>query len=291
MPRPAKSPRAARPAPYRHRRAQLRHLVDLRHPAPLEMRRRDAIRAGTDLDSVPAHPGRPESRKPDDAEAVGRRLHAVARATLPLAGLGRAGWRQARGAANGQARRLLRLRQRRLDAVSQVDWRKQPNATARQKVISEIMSGVERRRIDTEKNLLDVLDKVDALNLARHRRHPHLHPLSQVYEGLLLKMGEKGNDGGQFFTPREIIRAMVRAIDPTGRRDGLRSLLRHRRLSRPVVRARALAQGMTRRPTKSRRSARARSSGAKRKTSSIRSPSPIWCCTASTSRISGTATR
>jgi type I restriction enzyme M protein len=31
---------------------------------------------------------------------------------------------------------------------------------------------------------------------------------------LLLKMGEKGNDGGQFFTPREIIRAMVRVIDP-----------------------------------------------------------------------------
>ena len=38
--------------------------------------------------------------------------------------------------------------------------------------------------------------------------------LSQVYEGLLLKMGEKGNDGGQFFTPREIIRAMVRVVDP-----------------------------------------------------------------------------
>jgi type I restriction-modification system DNA methylase subunit len=40
------------------------------------------------------------------------------------------------------------------------------------------------------------------------------HALSQVYEGLLLKMGEKGNDGGQFSTPREIIRAMVRVVDP-----------------------------------------------------------------------------
>jgi type I restriction enzyme M protein len=37
---------------------------------------------------------------------------------------------------------------------------------------------------------------------------------SQAYEGLLLKMGEKNNDGGQFFTPREVIRAMVRAVDP-----------------------------------------------------------------------------
>ncbi len=27
-------------------------------------------------------------------------------------------------------------------------------------------------------------------------------------------MGEKNNDGGQFFTPREVIRAIVRAIDP-----------------------------------------------------------------------------
>jgi len=91
--------------------------------------------------------------------------------------------------------------------------RERPNATSRQKVISEIMSGVERVRIDTEKNMLDVLDKVHVLS--NDNMDPtHMFPLSQVYEGLLLKMGEKGNDGGQFFTPREIIRAMVRVIDP-----------------------------------------------------------------------------
>jgi type I restriction enzyme M protein len=38
--------------------------------------------------------------------------------------------------------------------------------------------------------------------------------LSQVYEGLLQKMGEKNNDGGQFFTPRQIIKVMVQAIAP-----------------------------------------------------------------------------
>jgi type I restriction enzyme M protein len=48
----------------------------------------------------------------------------------------------------------------------------------------------------------------------RFGRPAHVFTLSQVYEGLLLKMGEKGNDGGQFFTPREIIRAMVKVIDP-----------------------------------------------------------------------------
>jgi type I restriction enzyme M protein len=91
--------------------------------------------------------------------------------------------------------------------------RDKPSATARQKVISEMMAGVERTRIDTERNLLDVLDKVDEIS-AETVDPTHVFTLSQVYEGLLLKMGEKGNDGGQFFTPREIIRAMVRTIDP-----------------------------------------------------------------------------
>jgi type I restriction enzyme M protein len=88
-----------------------------------------------------------------------------------------------------------------------------PNATPRQKVMSQIMSGVERVRIDTEKNMLDVLDRVHEIR-AEQIDETHVFPLSQVYEGLLLKMGEKGNDGGQFFTPREVIRAMVRVIEP-----------------------------------------------------------------------------
>ncbi len=91
--------------------------------------------------------------------------------------------------------------------------RERPNATTRQKVISEIMSGVERTRIDTERNFLDILDKVNDISHA-NVDPTHVFPLSQVYEGLLLKMGERGNDGGQFFTPREVIRAMVKVIDP-----------------------------------------------------------------------------
>lgn len=91
--------------------------------------------------------------------------------------------------------------------------RDRPNAAPRQKVISEIMSGVERVRIDTERNMLDVLDKVHEITVDTISS-THVFALSQVYEGLLLKMGEKGNDGGQFFTPREVIRAMVKVIDP-----------------------------------------------------------------------------
>src|SRR5438067_3502811 len=85
-----------------------------------------------------------------------------------------------------------------------------PNATPKQKVVSEIMSGVDRSRIDSEKNFLDVLDKVHEISSVTVD-DTHVFTLSQVYEGLLLKMGEKGNDGGQCFTAREVIRAMVRA--------------------------------------------------------------------------------
>ncbi|NLF17504.1 MAG: N-6 DNA methylase [Lentisphaerae bacterium] len=88
-----------------------------------------------------------------------------------------------------------------------------PDASPRQKVISEIMTGVERVRIDTERNLCDVLDKVHQLS-TEAIDPTHVFTLSQVYEGLLLKMGEKGNDGGQFFTPRQVIRAMVQVIAP-----------------------------------------------------------------------------
>jgi len=86
-------------------------------------------------------------------------------------------------------------------------------ASPRQKALSEIVASVQRTRVDTERNFLDVLDELDKIGLDSID-DTHVFALSQIYEGLLLKMGEKNNDGGQFFTPREIIRAMVRAVAP-----------------------------------------------------------------------------
>ncbi len=90
---------------------------------------------------------------------------------------------------------------------------KDSNATARQRLIGQILSDTPRSRLDSAKTFCDVLDKVHPLT-GEAVDTQHVFPLSQVYEGLLLKMGEKGNDGGQFFTPREIIRLMVQVIDP-----------------------------------------------------------------------------
>jgi type I restriction enzyme M protein len=88
-----------------------------------------------------------------------------------------------------------------------------PNASQKQRIIGRIMTAVERVRVDSETNLRDILDKVDEISID-HVDDTHFFTLSQVYEDLLLKMGEKNSDGGQFFTPREVIRAMVHTIGP-----------------------------------------------------------------------------
>jgi type I restriction enzyme M protein len=92
---------------------------------------------------------------------------------------------------------------------------KLPNASAsrKQRVIGRIMTAVERVRVDSETNLRDILDLVDQISID-HVDDTHFFTLSQVYEDLLLKMGEKNSDGGQFFTPREVIRAMVHTLQP-----------------------------------------------------------------------------
>jgi type I restriction enzyme M protein len=91
--------------------------------------------------------------------------------------------------------------------------REQAGESPRRKVISEVVSAVDKVNVDTERNLLDILDRVDDIR-QESVDETHVFTLSQAYEGLLLKMGEKNNDGGQFFTPREVIRAMVRTVDP-----------------------------------------------------------------------------
>ena len=86
-------------------------------------------------------------------------------------------------------------------------------ATPRQRLISQIVADVDETRVDTERNFLDVVDRIDDIRLG-DINDQHLFALSSAYEGLLLLMGEKNNDGGQFYTPREVVRAMVRVVEP-----------------------------------------------------------------------------
>ncbi len=88
-----------------------------------------------------------------------------------------------------------------------------PSASPKQRVIGRIMTAVERVRVDSETDFANILDLVHQISIG-HIDDTHFFTLSQVYEDLLLKMGEKNSDGGQFFTPREVVRAMVRTLDP-----------------------------------------------------------------------------
>ncbi|WP_137127944.1 N-6 DNA methylase [Roseomonas sp. HF4] len=88
-----------------------------------------------------------------------------------------------------------------------------PSASPKQRVIGRIMTAVEKVRVDSETDFANILDLVHQISID-HIDDRHFFTLSQVYEDLLLKMGEKNSDGGQFFTPREVVRAMVRTLDP-----------------------------------------------------------------------------
>ena len=115
MPRPAKSPRAARPAPsgIAALNSAIWSICDV-------LRRSKCAGA---MQYVPELTwilflrvlDDQEQASQDEAEAVGAALRAVAASPVPLARLGGAERRQAQGVGSGQARRLFRLRQRRLD--------------------------------------------------------------------------------------------------------------------------------------------------------------------------------
>ena len=64
------------------------------------------------------------------------------------------------------------------------------SSTQKQRVIGEIMSSVDETRIDTERNFLDILDRVDEIRDSEIDR-THTATLSQAYESLLLKMGRR----------------------------------------------------------------------------------------------------
>ena len=128
------------------------------------------------------------------------------------------GWKRQELYAKGDGKLFDFINNELLPYLHSLDFNKDtgllnPAASPKQRIIGRIMTAVERVRVDSETNLRDILDKVHEIQ-TEQVDDTHFFTLSQVYEDLLLKMGEKNSDGGQFFTPREVIRAMVHTIDP-----------------------------------------------------------------------------
>lgn len=76
--------------------------------------------------------------------------------------------------------------------------------------IGEIFSEI-KNKIQSGYSLRDALEKVDEL---RFRSQEEKHELSHLYETKIKNMGNAGRNGGEYYTPRPLIRAMIDITQP-----------------------------------------------------------------------------
>lgn len=76
--------------------------------------------------------------------------------------------------------------------------------------IGEIFGEI-KNRIQSGYNLREVAERVDTL---RFGTQTEKHELSHLYEAKIRNMGNAGRNGGEYYTPRPLIRAMVQVTAP-----------------------------------------------------------------------------
>jgi len=68
-----------------------------------------------------------------------------------------------------------------------------------------------KNKISSGYNLREIIDHIDEL---RFRSQAEKHELSHLYEAKIKNMGNAGRNGGEYYTPRPLIRAIVRVVRP-----------------------------------------------------------------------------
>ncbi len=76
--------------------------------------------------------------------------------------------------------------------------------------IGEIFAEI-KNKIHSGYNLREIIDHIDELQF---RSQVAKHELSALYEEKIKRMGNAGRNGGEYYTPRPLIRAMVKVIQP-----------------------------------------------------------------------------
>ncbi len=76
--------------------------------------------------------------------------------------------------------------------------------------IGEIFGEI-KNKIQSGYNLREIIDHVDEL---RFRSQTEKHELSHLYETKIKNMGNAGRNGGEYYTPRPLIRAMIAVTKP-----------------------------------------------------------------------------
>jgi type I restriction enzyme M protein len=68
-----------------------------------------------------------------------------------------------------------------------------------------------KNKISSGYNLREIIDHIDEL---RFRSQAEKHELSALYEEKIKRMGNAGRNGGEYYTPRPLIRAMIQVVNP-----------------------------------------------------------------------------
>jgi type I restriction enzyme M protein len=76
--------------------------------------------------------------------------------------------------------------------------------------IGEIFSEL-KNRIQSGYNLREVINRIDEL---RFRTHAEKHEMSHLYEDKIKNMGNAGRNGGEYYTPRPLIRTIIKVVAP-----------------------------------------------------------------------------
>jgi type I restriction enzyme M protein len=76
--------------------------------------------------------------------------------------------------------------------------------------IGEIFSEI-KNKIQSGYTLRNILDIVDQM---RFRSQQEKHELSHLYEGKIKNMGNAGRNGGEYYTPRPLIKTIVKVVQP-----------------------------------------------------------------------------
>ena len=76
--------------------------------------------------------------------------------------------------------------------------------------IGEIFGEI-KNRIQSGYNLREIIDHIDGLRFASQTEK---HELSHLYEAKIKNMGNAGRNGGEYYTPRPLIRAIVVVLAP-----------------------------------------------------------------------------
>ena len=76
--------------------------------------------------------------------------------------------------------------------------------------IGEIFSEL-KNRIHSGYNLREVINRIDEL---RFRTHAEKHEMSHLYESKIQNMGNAGRNGGEYYTPRPLIKTIVKVVAP-----------------------------------------------------------------------------